>query len=897
MSQTMPGLGQGTAAGRDKKKDAKKNDDGLMITVDHNNVAKSVTSPVKGSRPAPVRLMKSTKVPPVRNYPGDMRKQAQGVIKGAVYAVDIEREEELEMSRQHYQRPELTSEDLMRDSDYLKLDQSKLPLEMFDDIELQELDWTPQQWLRSSSKVMGKTPYFEGGAWVWKPCQVHGYDAEIKHFKVQFVPDGIHKTVHRLNLQFDKENEVLFFRRREVAEHARTEAKQTMRLDHFIMQQPKESVRVIRQEGIRKIHERVINGLPGTVPFPDTGTPLGNLLRSLTAEFLVFYTRTMKRTVLQAKLSGVYKDEELVGRYDQLRLPPPLPKPAVPYSGKVACAEYSYDDRFGRIENLHYSSTREVLAVHRWLHDKWDKKFQKFVFMDCKLASAASGPLTLADFRKVQSEHNEIFRQQLSKDFRRGFMDQFLDSVQDVFDFFQSNLGVYQHGSLSKLFRSLDLKLSVMLRELCLTSLKEWEELVVKNTALADLVLLHVPNVSDEASAEEKGSESPAVSHEEEKTDKELAAEAKRVRIEEALRLRTSELTFPLEQRGPLFSISLVVSNGVVELEPSPLTLEEEFIGSIGKMMEEIRLVTSIDKEVMSLLTLDSRVLYNIGVGDELCADVDAVVEKTKSVVRERISKAMERPMELVALFNEYSWIMDFSPDDYVEAILLADSTKAPHERQVEMRSELAKLENAMRKIATLSFKEENFGFVQVSTDAVKQTLISKAIELRNAIAKAILDDCRQQNMDVIGTYTDILQRIAIKPTSERELADLRTFIEQAKSRTVVEMQVIVSLVRNSLSMLESFRVPLPLDDISLSWSTLEYPAKIEHAGKEVEIQLEADKIRMMDRLSLQKDQFEKLIEQTGKDVKAAKLFSDYSEREKLVETINLLKDSIDKPN
>ena len=394
-SKTAPGGGPGglprPAAPGGGKKQAAANQSGPLITVDHNNVAKSVASPVKGSRPAPVRLVKTTKAPPTRNYPGDMRKQAQGTIKGAIYASELEREEELEMARHYFQRPELTSEDLMRDPDYLKLDQSKLPLELFDDIELQELDWTPQKWLRSSSKVTGKTPYFEGGEWVWRPCLVYGYDAEIKHFKVQYVPDGIHKTVHRLNLQFDKENEALFKQRREKAEQARTEAKQTMRLDHFISQQPKENIRAIRQEGIRRIHERVIDGMPAAVPFPDTGTPLGDLLRSLTGELIVFYSRAMKRTVLQAKLGGgVYKDEELVGRYQQLRLPAPPRKAPVPYSGKVACAEYPYDDRFGRIENLHYSSTREVLSIYRWVHDKWDKKFQHFIYMDCKM----SGPGT-----------------------------------------------------------------------------------------------------------------------------------------------------------------------------------------------------------------------------------------------------------------------------------------------------------------------------------------------------------------------------------------------------------------------------------------------------------------------------------------------------------------------
>jgi len=426
----------------------------------------------------------------------------------------------------------------------------------------------------------------------------------------------------------------------------------------------------------------------------------------------------------------------------------------------------------------------------------------------------------------------------------------------------------------------LDLKLSYMLREMCLSSLGRWEQLVVKSTAITAGQSAPEAGAAgvEEASSEEKGPDAtpasaPAAAYVEDKTEKELAAEAKKARIEEALQLRSTETSFPTENLSPpLFAVELVLADCRVELSPSSETLQGEFIGAIDKMLVEIRGVTSVSKEVMSLLTLDERVLFNIGTGDELCADVDAAVEKTKSVVRARIAKAMERPEALVALFNEFSWILDQSPDDYVEALVGTDSAKAPYERQAEFKLEMARLDSAMRSIARLSFKQENFGFVQVSTEVVRQALISKAIELRNALAQVILEDCRRQNIEVVNTYADILQRIAVKPTSEKELADLRTFIEQAKSRTVVEMMDIVAHVRGSMSMIESFRVPLPLDDVSLAWSTLEYPAKIEHAGKEVEVQLEADKIRMMDRLSLQKDQLEELIEQTCKYVKAVNL-------------------------
>ena len=231
--------GKVDALKKKKLEDAKKKQASTIGQLDHNNMSKS-TSPQR--KTAASRLLKTTNPPGLKNYPGDMRKIIKGTVTGAVYAEDIEKEEA--QAQALYEavygvQKELTSEDLMRDAQYLKLDQSKLPLEIFDDIELASLDKTPQEWIESHS--LGKAPYFQAGEWVWRAVQVFSYDEETKMFQVQYIPDGITKGVTRLNLQFDKEDAKLFKTRRDVAEKGREEAKQIMRLDHFITMQPKET--------------------------------------------------------------------------------------------------------------------------------------------------------------------------------------------------------------------------------------------------------------------------------------------------------------------------------------------------------------------------------------------------------------------------------------------------------------------------------------------------------------------------------------------------------------------------------------------------------------------------------------------------------------------------------
>ena len=906
-SKTAPA---GTTMGSPGKKRREKPKPVQIGALDHNNMTKS--SGEGHSNKAPSRLLKTTVPPPLRQYPGDLRKEIKGTINGAVYAEDLEREEAEEKAyfeEMYGVKTELTSEDLMRDKQYLKLDQSKLPLEIFDDIELASLDKTPEEWLDTHS--MAKTPYYQGNEWVWRPVQVYKYDAEIKSFEVQFIPDGITKWVTRLNLQFDKEDKKLFKQRREVAEAARNEAKQIMRLDHFITMQPKESIRVIRQQGIQRIHERIVEGLSASVAFPEPGTPIGNLLRSLTGETILWYTRTMKKTALQAKLEGVYEDDELKFRYDQLRLPPPEPKALVPYCAKMPCPEYPFYDRCDRIATLHYSVQKEVMTMYRWLHDQWIQKWQSFVFVDKEIVGLER-PCNIADFRQKQTAHAENTQYFLANEIRRAFMDQFLDSVQDLFDFFQSNLSVYQHGALSKLFRVMDLKLSNMLRSLLCDSLDAWEQFVCAQT---DQAIAPEGMTCKAPVVEEKKIMSPSeilgTKGEEESKDGAVPAldtakaaaksavvsprsgratpRSPRDRPERRkLTKRTTEENFPFEPRLALFAIELEVVERKVVLSPSPEDIEATFLESIDSMVANIQGIKSVDAEAMSLLSLEPRVLFNIGAGDPLYASIDELIFSKKAAISAHIQEAMKRPVELAKFYNQFVWLMEDEVDSYLENIMMAD----PHPTLAEFKAEFKKLDDAIRALNDMSFRAEKFGLTQVNTMKLREVFTGRAIEMRNALGTMVADEQKALNMDVLSQYNEILERIMIKPSNEKELAGLRAFIDNARNMVEDLSEVIVG-VRAHLAMLEFYTVPVPVEDTFLSWSILEYPAKVEWQGKEVEVQLEADKIRMMDRLSLQKDQFEKTMEKLQSDVKDASKLSDYNDFEKLVETVNTLMDSL----
>ena len=921
----MPAYSSNKTGQKGKEKDKKP---ALQMTLDHRNFLNTVTH--KAVAIPTKKIKKTTKAPPVRSFPGELNvTSTKSKTTGFSYDDQLVEEEKSEP------KTELSAEDLMRDPEYLKIDQSKLPLEMFDNIELEALDKTPEEWISSGSQ--GKTPYYHSGEWLWRPVIVTGYDAETQEYEVQFSPSGIAKKVKRLNLHFDEEDASKFEERRRVAEQARKEAKSTLRMDYFIGKQPKQEVRIIRKESIRKIHGRVVDGLPLTIPFPEKDTPLGKVLKSLTGEIIQFYTHTMKKTVLFAKLrdDGPSHDPAMVARTKQLRLPPPPPKPPVPRNGKVPCPPYPYYERIQRIENLHYSSVREVLNVFKWLHNKWIQTFQFYNFFDVQI-SAETLPCYLKEFKELQMEKAEATMKLLQKDFHRAFMDQFMDCVQDIFDFFQSNLQVYRSGSLHKLFRVLDLKLGNFMRSMLMSSLYGLKDLVFRHTNVIDgdniLMKDHaavtgtgggdsgraspepvrqvgsadiddaIGSIASNNFSETKDgaptttATPPAAAAEPDEAPVELTEEEleelEELRLNEykkKLISRQTETIFHMSPQVPLFHVELVFAGNSIQLEPSLADVQVTFSTLIDRTVVTLRSLNSIDKDTMSLLILEPRTLFNIGAGDPLYKDVDDTIADVKRSISERLARSFLAPQLLAKLYNSYLWLMSDEPNDYLRSFM--EDRAAPPTRD-DYKEELDKLNNAMFEISELSFSHENFSLVRVNTETISQMLYNRARELRDGLSQIVVTEARQNNIHIIEQYNSILERIAEKPVNEKQLAELREFIEQSRE-TVGDLKKNVQDTRELLDLLDLYNVPLSIEDMGLSWSTLEYPSKVEHSGKEVEIALEADKIRMMDRLAMQKDQFERVVDKLGLEVKEGLKLDDYADKEKIVERINTIMDNI----
>ena len=510
----------------------------------------------------------------------------------------------------------------------------------------------------------------------------------------------------------------------------------------------------------------------------------------------------------------------------------------------------------------HYCSTNEVLKTFMWLNHQWDQNFNASShFMDMTMESLTL-PCQLSDFSTLQESHIATIGEKFNLDWRRSFTEQLVDNVQDVYDFFQSDKKVYLASPLHRLFKHSELRMAQHLRETVEQSLTNWIQLIKQFSVEGEEANTdHLPSM-----ASERG----------------------------------------LSGKTSLIQTELVVTDDSLTLYPSPSEIEDALIGCVERMIEFVRSLTTVDSDLMSLLHLPPRIIFNVGQNEPTTQSCDALIAQCKAFITEKVATGTVQPQTIVEKYNTYFYLIEIDTDDYVETFIEGVVEKPADPENGIMEDTLRKpttdeyfltvrqFHDAAMTVQTMGFDQELFCLVGVNTAKAKSTLISKALEIRDAFLERMVSDIRDENLDITDEYENILSRVSEKPKDEVELSALRDFIVDSKA-TIDNLISQVDSVHVRISTMEEFAYPITQDDVNLMWGIKEYPRKVEHAAADALEALEADKVKMMDQLALEKEKFEHLLESFDADVKKVSLFANYEAMDQNVEAVNSLMDSVEK--
>ena len=503
------------------------------------------------------------------------------------------------------------------DPQYLRIDLSKLPLELFDSTVYETRP--PEAWLTSletgenTGTTTGKSMYWVGGEWIWRSCDVLSYDLEDARYTIRFRGSQRLKKVRRINLRFDHENHELFEKRVFAAQSAREECKARLRLQHYMQDMPVENVSPVRSEILKSICRRIAmpqvtggakRGIPRSkekdrkiklygssssgeqkkdtatsssflndiennvmLSADETSALLTNMLVDVRGE----YVDAVKFAQLNYMLH-VLDDESLRDECQRLRLPTLEKKIIVPpmFGKCVQLPPFSFEQRARRVSNSLYIFDPHVARCFMWLHNEWELHFKDYRLFSIDAFDGMEFPCEINAFYEAHDRHCKRITRELETKWRNGFMEMMLDRAVDAFDFFEQDEKVYSNSRTKRLLRSLNLRMADQLRYLLEQSIYDMETYLAKRG-----ISLHTETTTATVTTE-RGDESVNM---------------------------TSTGTTGMAS-SPLFLIQLTVSNDRVVFEPTTNVVRDTIIQIMNDMVVQLRSFATIDCKMMTLIRL-----------------------------------------------------------------------------------------------------------------------------------------------------------------------------------------------------------------------------------------------------------------------------------------------------
>ncbi|TYZ61102.1 hypothetical protein PybrP1_000394 [[Pythium] brassicae (nom. inval.)] len=800
---------------------------------------------------------------PVRPFPGRLRKKifntdsdedAESGAPGAAEAAGAGSA----ASAHHALSDNGTAAALHTETDeFLKIDQSQFPLHLFDSDEFEMR--TPEEWLASGD--IGSSPYFIKGEWRWRKCAVQSYDGEKRKFLIQFQGSDRQKWVRRINVRFGSEPPELFQQRVDAAVRRREDAKAQLRFDHFLTKQSAAELKAMGRHALERIHQRVVSGLPERVALVD-GQPAAAMLRALTDATIQGYMRSMKKAVLFDRLR---RDPALQAKFTELNLLLPAAAEAPPEFGKIRVPAHAFAKRRKRIDATHFASSRELFSVLLRMYAGWEKTFQRLLLIqvdtkateaigatppptDSAGAEVAAGrelssqfPFRLLDFKALQTNHQNKAAEILLTDWRRAIVENIIDNLQDQYDFFLSDAGAYSGSKLQRIITGVETRMAAHLRQIVTRSVAAWVDFVRGCCAAS--------------------SAAPTV--------------------------RSDAWRSP---RHSLFDVQLAFVSGRVVVEPSAGEITAALLEPLDAVFASVHEIDALDCDILSLLNLPRRRLLDLHGDAAVVAECVQLIARAKAQITELVRVAMEAAQQVAAQFGKFTDFVHFDAAAYL--VELAAQPPDPAAYLSAICAQIRRFHELSFRVDVIAFDATPLPLACVHSLALKQLLKARAVEIRAALVGSVVRAARERNMDITVRYKAILRRINEKPTNEAQLAKLKEFVATSKA-VIAGIVREVDEVHARLDAMNEFAHPLSAEDFKLAYSTKEWPLRVAHAADSCDSALEEDKVRMMDKLALEKEAFELDLERFESDVQAFKLYGEIEQTEKYVELAVTLFDAL----
>lgn len=294
--------------------------------------------------------------------------------------------------------------------------------------------------------------------------EVLSYDYKEKKFKVKVCATGQEKLVTRLSLLMFNEDPEKFKERVNQCKLRQEIVEAELRFTNLVDSVPTDSVSTLSKE--RRFYFLHKSVRPSDKFDPAKIYPtFKNLLRVVEEE----YIRQMKKCVILKEMEDTANRE----KFSRMKIPIRLSKKTSPYFGVVRCPKYNFSYNYEEIQNQHFSSDDDLVAMTRVFIQKCiDFQDQRYLNTNKQMLKL---PRELKDLEKIQNSHHSAVSQNMMVQWRDFLIGEIQDKLRySNHNFFEANNSVYEAQPLKRIISRFDYILNTYLREFVDLSIKDY---------------------------------------------------------------------------------------------------------------------------------------------------------------------------------------------------------------------------------------------------------------------------------------------------------------------------------------------------------------------------------------------------------------------------------------
>ncbi|CAJ1411101.1 unnamed protein product [Effrenium voratum] len=343
-----------------------------------------------------------------------------------------------------------------------------------------------------------------------------------------------------------------------------------------------------------------------------------------------------------------------------------------------------------------------------------------------------------------------------------------------------------------------------------------------------------------------------------------------------------SFLPDPQKKRpAPLLYIDLEADQDEIYLEPEPQEFPHEFDGMLREAVRKTNIVRTMETELMPFTNVEEHVLFT----PELSPDGDDVdyepLENACAVTVQVIDTCSEGPQQILEQFRKYSYLLrekvtDFDPTD-IEAC----------QQRIEA------YRRAKYEVQVLSQSIVDFPLFRLRSAEIIKVLAEKAEDLAQECLRQV-SECIEERADGILTEWDTThRRILSSPESEKDMADLREFMEVVQRKVVKPLMERTRVVHQQMDMVEGFSHDVGSEVVEKAFRSFEWPLQINMDVMEADRQLNKDKIAFMEQLQREVEEYQVDFQKYTAELEWVKGLDSYAVAGQVAQRVQTLQDNL----